>query len=95
VRPVEAFGYQWQPDAALSARLEHFVRQPETLYLWRAPDEIIFDRSQEFKALYRPLGLEEDIVAAFYEESGRPVLGVTRLVPRGSAKNPPKPLGPR
>jgi hypothetical protein len=95
VRPVEAFGYQWQPDAALTARLERFVRQPEALYLWRAPDEVIFDRSREFKALYQPLALEEDIVAAFYERSGRPVLGATRLVPQGTAQNPPKPLGPR
>ncbi|MGC8880292.1 MAG: ArnT family glycosyltransferase [Anaerolineae bacterium] len=95
VRPVEAFGYQWQPDATLTARLERFVRQPDTIYLWRAPDEIIFDRSREFRALYQPLALEEDIVAAFYERSGRPVLGATRLVARGSAQNPPKPLGPR
>ena len=95
VRPVEAFGYQWQPDAALAARLEGFVRQPDTIYLWRAPDEIIFDRSREFKALYQPLALEEDIVAAFYERSGRPVLGATRLVPQGTAQNPPKPLQPR
>ncbi len=95
VRPVEAFGYQWQPDAALMARLERFIHQPESIYLWRAPEEIIFDRSQEFKALYRPMGLEEDIVAAFYERSGRPVLGATRLVPQGSARNPPKPLDPR
>ncbi|MGQ9502314.1 MAG: ArnT family glycosyltransferase [Anaerolineae bacterium] len=95
VRPIEAFGYQWQPDAALLARLERFVRQPDTVYLWRAPDEIIFDRSREFKALYQSLALEEDIVAAFYERSGRPVLGATRLVPQGSAENPPKPLGPR
>jgi hypothetical protein len=95
VQPVEAFGYQWQPDAALTARLERFVHQPEALYLWRAPDEIIFDRSREFKALYQPLALEEDIVAAFYERSGRPVLGVTRLVPQGTAQNPPKPLEPR
>ncbi|MCS7260576.1 MAG: hypothetical protein NZ765_07320, partial [Anaerolineae bacterium] len=95
VRPVEAFGYQWQPDAALTARLERFIRQPDTVYLWRAPDEIIFDRSREFKVLYRPLALEEDIAAAFYERSGRPVLGATRLVPQGTAQNPPQPLDPR
>lgn len=90
VTPVEIFGYDWQPRQTLVDQLQPFVHQPETLYLWRAPDEIIFDRSAEFKALYRPLGLEEDIAAAFYERSGRPLLGVTRLVPKGQAVNPPK-----
>jgi hypothetical protein len=92
VTPIETFGYQWESDADLTKRLEQFVRQPDAIYLWRAPEEIVFDRSQEFKRLYRPLGLEEDIVAAFYERSGRPVLGATQLVPQGSAKNPPSPL---
>ncbi|GAB4442791.1 MAG: hypothetical protein Kow0031_24940 [Anaerolineae bacterium] len=89
VNAVEAFGYQWQPDAALSGRLAGFIAQPGTLYLWRTPEEVIFDRSDEFKALYRPQGLEETIEEAFYERSGRPLLGVTRLVPQGTAENPP------
>jgi hypothetical protein len=84
------FGYVWQPDEDLMVRLSSFIARPDTLYLWRAPDEIIFDRSPQFKALYRPLSLEETIDAAFYERSGRPILGVTRLVPQGSAANPPK-----
>jgi hypothetical protein len=66
------------------------MAQPTTLYLWRAPDEIIFDRSQGFKALYRPLNLQENIEAAFYERSGRPILGITRLVSQGTAVNPPQ-----
>lgn len=90
VTPTEVFGYVWQPDEDLTLRLQGFISRPETLYLWRAPDEIIFDRSPQFKALYRPLNLEETIEAAFYERSGRPILGVTRLVPQGSAANPPK-----
>jgi 4-amino-4-deoxy-L-arabinose transferase-like glycosyltransferase len=91
VSPTEIFGYAWQEsDTKLTGRLVKFISQPETLYLWRAPDEIIFDRSPEFKALYRPLGLEETIEEAFYERSGRPILGVTRLVPKGTAENRPK-----
>ncbi len=90
VTPTEVFGYVWQPDQDLTLRLQSLIIRPETLYLWRAPDEIIFDRSPQFKALYRPLHLEETIEAAFYERSGRPILGVTRLVPLGSAANPPK-----
>lgn len=89
VNAVEAFGYQWQPDQELTTRLTQFIAQPDTLYLWRTPDEVIFDRSNEFKALYRPLGLEETIVDAFYERSGRPLLGITRLVSEGTAENPP------
>jgi hypothetical protein len=91
VMPVEAFGYQWETDADFTARLRHFINDPDTIYLWRAPDEIIFDRSADFRALYAPLGLEEDILEAFYERSGRPVLGATRLVPKGTALNPPQP----
>ncbi|MEW5957921.1 MAG: glycosyltransferase family 39 protein [Chloroflexota bacterium] len=91
VSPIETFGYAWEESGAtLTGRLARFMARPETLYLWRAPDEIIFDRSPEFKALYRPLQLEETIEEAFYERSGRPLLGVTRLVPRGTAENPPK-----
>ncbi|HEX9921723.1 MAG TPA: glycosyltransferase family 39 protein [Anaerolineae bacterium] len=86
---TEVFGYGWEADADLANRLAGFVEDERTLYLWRAPDEIIFDRSAEFKALYRPLKLEENIEAAFYERSGRPVLGVTRLVEQGTAQNPP------
>jgi hypothetical protein len=93
VTPVEAFGYDWETDADFAARLSRFVGDPASIYLWRAPDEIIFDRSADFQRLYRPLGLEEDILEAFYERSGRPVLGVTRLVPQGTAANPPQPAG--
>jgi 4-amino-4-deoxy-L-arabinose transferase-like glycosyltransferase len=90
VVPIEVFGYGWESEADLAPRLKSFIVRPAALYLWRAPDEIIFDRSPEFKALYRPLDLEETIEAAFYERSGRPILGVTRLVPQGTAINPPK-----
>jgi 4-amino-4-deoxy-L-arabinose transferase-like glycosyltransferase len=84
VTPVEVFGYAWESDVELTARLEGLIANPATLYLWRAPEEIIFDRSDAFKALYRPLNLVENIEAAFYERSGRPVLGVTRLVKCGT-----------
>jgi hypothetical protein len=90
INPTERFGYAWDSDADLTARLRQAIAQPATLYLWRAPDEVIFDRSPQFKALYRPLNLEETIEAVFYEHSGRPLLGVTRLVPQGTAANPPK-----
>jgi hypothetical protein len=90
VTPIEIFGYGWQSDVQLSERLEQAINQPATLYLWRAPDEVIFDRSDQFKALYRPRNLEETIEEAFYERSGRPLLGVTRLVEKGTAANPPK-----
>jgi hypothetical protein len=93
VTPVEAFGYAWETDADFAARLSRFAGDPASIYLWRAPDEIIFDRSADFRRLYGPLNLEEDILEAFYERSGRPVLGATRLVPRGTAVNPPKPAG--
>jgi 4-amino-4-deoxy-L-arabinose transferase-like glycosyltransferase len=84
VNPTEIFGYAWQSDLQLGHWLGGYIAQPDTLYLWRAPDEIIFDRSADFKALYRPQMLEETIVAAFYEKSGRPLLGITRLVPCGA-----------
>lgn len=89
IASTEVFGYGWEADVELADRLAGFIDDERTLYLWRAPDEIIFDRSAEFKALYRPLKLEENIEAAFYERSGRPVLGVTRLVEQGTAQNPP------
>jgi hypothetical protein len=89
VTPVEAFGYDWETDADFAARLNQFIHDPDSIYLWRAPDEVIFNRGPDFRRLYEPLGLEEDILEAFYERSGRPVLGATRLVPKGTAINPP------
>jgi 4-amino-4-deoxy-L-arabinose transferase-like glycosyltransferase len=91
VTPIEAFGYKWETDADFKARLSRFIDDRDSIYLWRAPDEIIFDRSADFRSLYAPLGLEEDILEAFYERSGRPVLGATQLVPKGTALNPPQP----
>ncbi len=92
VTPIEIFGYGWESNAELTVQLDKFITQPESLYLWRAPAEIIFDRSQEFKALYRPRQLVEHIEAAFYERSGRPILGVTRLVACGTPDIvPPEP----
>lgn len=90
VTPVEAFGYDWETDADFAAHLNQFIHDPDSIYLWRAPDEIIFDRGPDFRRLYEPLDLEEDILEAFYERSGRPVLGATRLVPKGTAVNPPQ-----
>ena len=89
VAPIELFGYSWQSDTELTSRMHQFIDQPDTLYLWRAPDEIIFDRSNEFKDLYRAINLEENIEDAFYERSGRPLLGITRLMEQGTAPHPP------
>jgi 4-amino-4-deoxy-L-arabinose transferase-like glycosyltransferase len=90
VAPVEAFGYEWDTDSSFADRLDPFIENPASIYLWRAPDEIIFDRSSDFRELYEARGLEEDILEAFYERSGRPVLGATRLVAMGKALNPPQ-----
>jgi 4-amino-4-deoxy-L-arabinose transferase-like glycosyltransferase len=93
VTPVEAFGYDWETGSGFAARLEQFLADPASIYLWRAPDEIIFDRSSDFRTLYAPHDLEEEILAAFYERNGRPVLGATGLVPNGTAVNAPQRLG--
>jgi 4-amino-4-deoxy-L-arabinose transferase-like glycosyltransferase len=90
VAPVEAFGYDWEADSSFADRLAPFIDNPASIYLWRSPDEIIFDRSNDFRELYEARGLEEDILEAFYERSGRPVLGATRLVSEGKALNPPR-----
>lgn len=90
VTPIEVFGYDWAtPDRFEQIIRPHLLPQ-QAVFLWRAPDEVIFDRSGDFKALYGPLGLEETILEAFYEQSGRPLLGATELVPLGSAGNKPK-----
>ncbi len=90
VRPVEVFGYDWQVSGRFDDIIGPYLAPGAAVFLWRAPAEIIFDRSADFKRLYRPLDLEEDILAAFYERNGRPIFGVTQLVPVGSAKNRPQ-----
>lgn len=86
---VEVFGYGWQTDDRFDEIIQPYLAPEAAIYLWRAPDEIIFDRSTDFKARYQPLNLEETILEAFYERSGRPIMGATQLVPVGSAENKP------
>ena len=90
VTPIEVFGYDWGDVTPFERIVRPHLTARRTLFLWRAPEETIFHRSEEFQAMYRPLNLEEDILAAFYERSGRPVLGVTILVPQGTARNRPQ-----
>jgi hypothetical protein len=89
INPVEVFGYTWQGTEDFNPSIQPYLKPQAAIFLWRAPDEIIFDRSADFKTRYRPLNLEETILEAFYERSGRPVLGATTLVPVGAAENKP------
>ncbi len=90
VNPIESFGYDWHDTRQFEEMITpHLQSQQKTIFLWRSPDEVIFDRSQNFKALYHPLELEETILEAFYERNGRPVFGATQLVPVGTAENKP------
>lgn len=90
VTPIEVFGYEWEETTRFEALLQpHLNPDMGARFLWRTPEEIIFDRGPAFRALYQPRDLEENIVAAFYEENGRPLYGVTRLVPLGQAENKP------
>ncbi len=90
ITPIEVFGYNWGDSSRFDEIIAPHLRPQAAIFLWRAPDEVIFDRSGDFKALYRPLNLEENILEAFYERSGRPVYGATELVPVGTAGNKPK-----
>jgi len=90
VTPVEVFGYDWGDTSRFEAVVTPQLAPQTAIFLWRAPDIIIFDRSGAFKSLYRPQNLEEDILAAFYDRSGTPLYGATELVPVGNAKNKPK-----
>lgn len=90
VTPVEVFGYDWGDVNRFDAIITPQLVPRHAIFLWRAPDIVIFDRSGAFKALYQPREMEEDILAAFYDRSGKPLYGVTMLVPVGDAKNKPK-----
>ncbi len=89
ITPIEVFGYDWGDTSRFQQILTPHLPPGASIFLWRSPDETIFHRSTEFQALYKPLGLEEDILEAFYERSGRPIYGATQLVPVGEAKNAP------
>ena len=90
VTVVEGFGYAWDTSPQFESILTPHLSPQSAIFLWRAPDEIIFDRSTDFKKLYHPLELEENILQAFYEQNGRPILGATELVPIGTAANKPQ-----
>ncbi len=90
VTPVEVFGYDWGDVRRFDAIIGEHLQPHGAIFLWRAPDIVIFDRSPAFKSLYQPHNLEEDILAAFYDRSGKPLYGATELVPVGNAKNKPQ-----
>ena len=88
LKPIETFGYDWDETKQFGQIMPPYLND-QAFFLWRTPDEIVFDRSVAFQELYRPLNLEEDIREAFYERSGRPFFGVTQLVQIGEAQNKP------
>lgn len=90
ITPIEVFGYDWVVSDRFEQVISPRLEPKQAVFLWRSPDEVIFDRSADFKSLYQPLQLEETILEAFYERNGRPILGATQLVPVGTAGNKPQ-----
>lgn len=90
VTPIEVFGYDFGDTSRFEAIIKPQLSAQHAIFLWRSPDEVIFDRSADFQQMYRPLNLEEDILEAFYERNGRPIYGATELTAIGAAKNKPQ-----
>ncbi len=90
ITPIEVFGYDFGDTSRFERVITPQLSAQKAIFLWRSPDEVIFDRSADFQKLYRPLSLEEDILEAFYERNGRPIYGATELTAIGAAKNKPQ-----
>lgn len=90
ITPIEVFGYDFGDTGRFKSVITPQLSAKQAIFLWRSPDEVIFDRSADFQKMYRPLNLEEDILEAFYERNGRPIYGATELTAIGAAKNKPQ-----
>ncbi len=84
VNPIELFGYARldAPDPDLAARLQPFLERPDTLYLFRAPEDTVFQgRRQLLEELAGRMGrrvVEEEVVR---ERTRRPAFVVVRIEP--------------
>jgi len=84
VNPIELFGYARldAPDPGLAARLQPFLARSDTLYLFRAPEDTVFQgRRQLLEELAGRMGrrvVEEEVVR---ERTRRPAFVVVRIEP--------------
>jgi len=79
IRPIEIFGYDWNPDEGFGQRLRAFAGNPDSIYIFHAPAETVFPRKDAFDAL-----LQEEDKTSFTERvytqlNGKPIFTLVRI----------------
>ncbi len=78
VRPIEVFGYNWEPDEAFGQRLAGFLVSSDSVYIFHSPEETKYDRRDAFNELVARAGKvsrEEKIIS---DRSGKPIFLLIR-----------------
>jgi len=81
VNPVEIFGFDWQPDPGFAQRVETYLANPDTVYLFHSLEETVFPRSEVFQKILVSRSQKARLETPIYDTSGRVVFLVMRVVP--------------
>jgi len=83
VDPDEVFGFESleEPDVGFRERLLPHLADPGTIYIFRSPEETIFQRWEPFQALVAEGGKGIRVEKAFTDRSGKQIFIVVRVEP--------------
>ena len=74
--PVEVFGYTWETDVEFTERIDPFIFQPETLFVFHWPNETIFPRKAEFESFAVENEIPFEQISVVSRRDGAPVFEI-------------------
>lgn len=79
VRPIEVFGYEWREDEGFAQRIETFLGNPDSVYIFHAPTETVFPRQEAFDRLVRQTGRVSATEMVIRQRDGKPMFTLVRV----------------
>ncbi len=77
--PVEVFGYSWETDVDFTERIDPFIFQTDTLFVFHWPNETIFPRKADFDALIAENEIPFEQISVVSRRDGAPVFEIVVL----------------
>ena len=74
--PVEVFGYSWETGVDFTERIDPFIFQPDTLFVFHWPNETIFPRKADFEALAAENEIPFEQISVVSRRDGAPVFEI-------------------
>ncbi len=79
VRPIEIFGYEWREDEGFARRLQSFLGNPDSVFIFHAPGETIFPRREAFEGIVRQSGRVSATEMVIRQRDGRAMFTLVRV----------------